>query len=292
MSIKILVLGSTGMLGYMVSEVLSREKVFTVCGTHILNRTDLFYFDVEEGLEKLGLIYRENGGYDYVINCIGITADKINLSLSSSLIKAIKLNSLFPHQLAEFALQKNIRVIHISTDGVFSGGAQSYDEDDPHDCTDAYGKTKSLGEVTSEKFLNIRCSVLGPSPFEKRGLFEWFRSRPEGSVVSGYTNHVWNGVTTFQFVELCREIIKNDQFDCLRKESSVFHFAPNHPVSKYELLIILRDVLDKNITINPVEHSSGAVKRILVTKYRGLKGIYGQDSSIENAIRQLIEFVK
>ena len=96
MKTKILVLGSTGMLGHMVLKVLSREKKFAVSGTCISNPADLFYFDVEEGLEKLVLIFSENQGYDYFINCIGITADKIDSSCSRSIIKAIRVNALFP----------------------------------------------------------------------------------------------------------------------------------------------------------------------------------------------------
>jgi dTDP-4-dehydrorhamnose reductase len=290
MNTKILVLGSTGMLGHMVLKVLSREKKFTVSGTCISNSTDLFYFDVEEGLEKLDLIFSENKGYDYFINCIGITADKIDPSNSRSITKAIKVNALFPHELAEFVREKNAKLIHISTDGVFLGCAELYDEDAPCDCFDVYGKTKSLGEVVNSNVLNIRCSIIGPSPYERGGLFEWFQSQPEGSVISGYTNHVWTGITTFQFAKLCQRIIEGNQFDCLRKESAIFHFVPNQQVSKYKLLTILKSALNKKITINPVEHSKGTVKRILVSKYSGLKRLYGHDIPMEKAIRQLIEF--
>ena len=83
MNMKVLILGSTGMLGHMVLKELSREKKFLVFGTHISKLNDLFYFNVEEGLEKLDVLYEENNGYDYFINCIGITADKID-SFNSS----------------------------------------------------------------------------------------------------------------------------------------------------------------------------------------------------------------
>jgi len=173
---------------------------------------------------------------------------------------------------------------------VFSGRAEFYDEDAPCDCFDVYGKTKSLGEVVDSNVLNIRCSIIGPSPYERGGLFEWFQSQPEDSVISGYTNHVWNGITTFQFAKLCQRIIEGNQFDCLRKESAIFHFVPNQQVSKYELLNILKSALNKKITINPAEHIKGAVKRVLVSKYSGLKRLYGHDIPMEKAIRQLIEF--
>ena len=288
MSTRILILGSTGMLGHMVLKVLSKGKFFLTNGTHLTASDDLLYFNVEAGLEKLSLICEKNKGFNYLINCIGITADKIDSSDSSSITRAIAINSLFPHQLAKFARDKNIRVIHISTDGVFSGTAECYDEDSPCDCLDIYGKTKSLGEVVNSNVLNIRCSIIGPSPFEKGGLFEWFQSQPEGTTISGYTNHIWNGVSTSQFAELCRRIIKDNQFEDLRKESSVFHFAPNRAVSKYELLNILKSALNKKITINSVEHSDGIVRRVLVSKYSGLKKLHDCDIPMETAIKQLV----
>ncbi len=291
MKTKVLVLGSTGMLGHMVLKVLSQEKEFVVSGTHLSKSDDRFYFDAEEGLEKLDLIYRENKDYDYLINCIGITADKIDSSDSSSIMKAIRINSLFPHQLAEFAQKRNARVIHISTDGVFSGRAESYDEDSPCDCIDIYGKIKSLGEVSNSNVLNIRCSIIGPSPLEKGGLFEWFRSQPEDAALSGYTNHVWNGVSTLQFAEFCQRIIKGNKFEFLRKELSVVHFAPNQPVTKYELLNILKSALNKKVNINPVEHASGMVRRVLISKCAKLKELFDYGIPMEKAIKQLIEFV-
>lgn len=290
--VKVLVLGSTGMLGYMIVKLLSADKRFFVCGTHILDCQDKHYFAVEQGIEKLDSICKIDNEFDFFINCIGITADKISIADSNSVIRAVNINSVFPHRLAEFAESKKCRVIHISTDGVFSGMSESYDEDCPHDCYDLYGKTKSIGEVYSDNFLNIRCSIVGPSPFEKRGLFEWFQSQQAGSVISGYTNHIWNGVTTLQFAELCVKIIEADKFDVLRKESAVFHFVPNQPVSKYELLTILKRCMKKDIKINPVVCGEDTVRRILVSKYNGLRILYGDNFSMEEAIARLTRFTE
>lgn len=292
MTKNILILGITGMLGHMVEKILSGESDLTVSGTHISEQNDSFYFRAEKGIDKLEHIYRKTGGYDYMINCIGITADKIRVEDSDSIILATLINSCFPHQLAKLAEKFNFRVIHISTDGVFSGFAQSYDEDAAHDCPDVYGKTKSIGEVlTCEKFLNIRCSIIGPSPIEKRGLFEWFRSQPDGSTVCGYTNHIWNGITTLQFAEICRAIIKNDKFDRLRAESAVFHYAPNKPITKYELLNTLKEILGKNIIIEPEGQSDEQIRRILESKYGGLRSLCNHGTSMVDAIEQLAKFI-
>jgi len=289
MKTKILVLGSTGMLGHMVVKVFSKEKTFEVKGTHLNNRRDPWYFNVEAGLKNLISICKKNKGFDYLINCIGVVNDKINENDSESILRAIRINSIFPHQLAEFAEKQKIRVIHISTDGVFSGEAKNCNEDTPHDCPDIYGKTKSSGEVlNNENFLNIRCSILGPSPFEKGGLFEWFRSRPEGSTIYGYTNYLWNGVTTLQFAQLCRKIIKKNYFDSIVKESPVHHFCPNKPISKFQLLKLLKSLHRKRIKILPKKNKT-AVKRILTTKYKSLKDIFGNNKSIETAVKDLFK---
>lgn len=290
MKTKILVLGSTGMLGHMVLKILSEEDSFEVKGTHITDPADLFYLDAERGLEKLELICRENNGYNYFINCIGIARDKIDEGSSESVSRAVQINSIFPHKLAEFAKRNDTRVIHISTDGVFSGTTERYSEDAVPDCTDIYGRTKSLGEVIgSSNFLNIRSSIIGPSPFEKRGLFEWFQSQPEEGTIRGYRNHFWNGVTTLQFAALCREIIKKRCFDDIMRESHLHHFCPNKPVSKYELLTILKKMLKKKIKITPYGDKKSQIRRVLTTNYSSLRNLFGGNKSIEDAFSELFE---
>ena len=99
-------------------------------------------------------------------------------------------------------------MIQIATDCVYSGKTGGYNEDSLHDALDAYGKTKSLGEVRSSTFLNIRSSIIGPEINHKVLLLEWFLKQPKGAVLNGFSNHLWNGVTTLQFAELCLTIIK------------------------------------------------------------------------------------
>lgn len=287
---RILVLGSTGMLGSMVKSVFESAGCFNVRGTHIEDRKDLYFLDVLEGLGKLVSIWDETGGFDYVINCIGMTKDKVDESALDSVIQAIRINSLFPYQLAEFCKRRRTRVIHISTDGVFSGASRSYSERSFPDCADVYGKTKSLGEVLDKNVINIRCSILGPSPFEKRGLFEWFRSQPEGGRVYGFTNHVWNGVTTFQFADLCVKIIANNVFDDLRKESGVFHFSPNTPLTKFKLLKDLKHVLRKRIMIIPKKGDGGKISRVMVSKFKGMQKLYKHNITMRSALAELVAF--
>lgn len=290
---KILVLGRTGMLGHMVLAVLSKSDDFFVRGTQFTDPEEEFYFDAANEIRVLKEIYDKNQGFDYLVNCIGALNRTINLNNKYSIAKAIRINSLFPYGLAEFAEENNIKVIHISTDGVFLGSREYYTEGSLSDCTDIYGKTKSLGEVNSKNVINIRCSILGRSPFEKGGLLEWFLSRKEGAVIEGYTNDIWNGVTTLQFAELCENIINGNEFDSLRKLSSVFHFAPNQAISKYELLVLLRSVFAKDISVNPIEDSKGKIYRILRSNYcEALKKVYPRDIPMRKAVDQLVDFEK
>lgn len=282
-----MVLGVTGMLGYMVHRVLAESFTIEVHGTHLFNKHDPFYFDVMSGLRELEVIFNRSQYYDYFINCIGILPRKIAEKEPNTIRKAIKINSLFPHELSAFAKERSVKVIHISTDGVFSGEAESYFEDDIHDCTDFYGITKSLGEVFDKHFLNLRCSIIGPSPFFVEGLMEWFLKQPAGSVASGYTNHIWHGISTYQFGNLCLKIIEGDHFEELRSESAVFHFAPNEPITKFDLLCLFKEIFKKNINIEAIASDDNIYKRVLQTKYRGLKNIYPYGIPADRMVSEL-----
>jgi dTDP-4-dehydrorhamnose reductase len=195
----------------------------------------------------------------YVINCIGILKSAIDVHSGTSLAAAIRVNSLFPHELARIAAETGARVIHISTDGVFAGGRmEPYVESDTVDCQDHYGRTKALGECPAENVLNIRCSIVGLDAIKHKGLLEWFLSRPEASRIDGFPDQQWNGVTTLQFARACVRLMQNTAFDCARRASSVHHFCPNSPIGKLELLQIWRRLTNKNVEIYVAERGGGA----------------------------------
>jgi dTDP-4-dehydrorhamnose reductase len=290
MKIKVLILGKTGMLGHVVYNILAGRPELDISGTHLLDQADFLYFNVEHGMQKLRFIHEQAGGFHYIINCIGITADKIDSRDSKSRLRAIKINAAFPHELALFAGDNKIRVIHMSTDGVFSGQVKIYDEDTPSDCTDFYGRTKSLGEPFNDQVINIRCSIIGPSPYEKGGLYEWFLKQPDGATISGFTNHIWSGISTLQFAELCQVIINGNHFDALRAISSVFHFAPNLAVSKYELLKLFQSSLGKRINIIPAKHPGGMVKRLLQSRFDEFINLYPHCTPMEDIVNKMNTF--
>lgn len=287
MTINILVLGATGMLGSMVYSYLKADRGLNVAGTSRMEEEGLVYFDAYKGFGDFDLDLKS---MDYVINCIGITKPYCRDEDIREVKNAIAINSLFPYILAELALEKRFKVIQIATDCVFSGAQGGYREDSPHDPVDAYGKTKSLGEVSSDSFLNIRCSIIGPEIYNKVFLLEWFLNQPKNIIIDGFSDHFWNGVTTLQFAELAKGIILQEKFDTLISESHVHHFAPNDIVSKYKLLCLFNKIFDKAARIKEREDGEKSVNRTLGTRYKTISYFY-KNSTIENEIMKLKKFM-
>ena len=239
---KVLVLGSTGMLGYGVSKTLNDKNEFEVIYTS-RKKDDGNYFDViSSKLEDLPKV-------DYIINCIGI----IKPNMKRSLIDAIKINSLFPHKLAEFCKNNETKLIHISTDCVYSGKSGKYVETKEHDALDDYGKSKSLGEC-SDNAMVIRTSIIGEEKENFISLISWAKSMRDKDV-KGFTNHIWNGITTDYFGKICKKIISE----------GLFHVYSNTDVTKAEMLHIFNNKWSLNLKIEEVE-ASEKIDRSLRTK--------------------------
>ena len=218
------VLGTTGMLGSMVHHHLASVPNIQ------LKRFARPGFDAEAVV--VGGEFPELAGYGLrgeLYRCyqavLWATDDPAGVE------RAIRINALFPHQLARAAHRHGVRLIQIATDCVFSGSRGKYTEADDHDALDVYGKTKSLGELHVPGALNIRCSIIGPEGKGRTSLMEWFLAQPAGSTVNGFTHHLWNGVTTLQFARLCERIILTEgAFDDLAGVSPVHDFRPNEVV--------------------------------------------------------------
>ena len=170
-------------------------------------------------------------------------------------------NGLFPHKLAAAAERCGAKVIQIATDCVFDGVAGNYVESDKHNATDVYGKTKSLGEVVSPNMLNLRCSIIGKELKGKTSLLEWFINQPKNATVNGFKNHLWNGVTTNVFAELCVGLIKNDGWF-----AGLQHVVPLDIMSKSDMLKVFAQTFDRaDITINEIQ-AAEAIDRTISTK--------------------------
>lgn len=273
---RVLILGSTGMLGAMVAEVFLRDSrldVVLACRdprkwkTACPRVVPVEAFDAEadfDGGRLEALLARHRPAF--VVNCIGIIKPYCKDGDRAGRFRAVTVNALFPYRLQAAAEKHGARVIQIATDCVYDGVAGGYTEKSPHNALDVYGKTKSLGEVTAGDFLNIRCSIIGPEKHNRVSLLEWFLGRPDGSVVSGYAHHRWNGVTTLQFADLCRDIVLGERelgYDALAARGMVLHYVPNETVSKFELCTLFAQVYGKTVTIKRVTDEGAPVDRSL-----------------------------
>ncbi|MFX1494569.1 MAG: dTDP-4-dehydrorhamnose reductase family protein [Promethearchaeota archaeon] len=290
---KILVLGISGMLGSMVFDYLSKNPDFTVYGTvrnpKFLN-DNTYLFDAND-INQL-----ENSQFldlkiEYIINCIGITKPFSKDDDPEGVKRAIQINADFPWKLASYAKKHNIKIIQIGTDCVYSGKKGNYSEEDPHDPLDVYGKSKSLGEVFEGSMLIIRCSIIGPE-FKKETSFllEWFLSQPNGGIIGGFEHHIWNGVTTLQFAQLCEKIISSNIYDELVRKSYLHHYIPNNTVNKYQLMHLFNEIFEKELKINRVNKPEQKLDRSLATKYTELDRII-EKKDIKSAISELKDYI-
>jgi dTDP-4-dehydrorhamnose reductase len=222
---KVAILGATGMLGSMIHRYLSQQPGYD------LSVSTRYVLDAEN--TTVTLLSNLLRGHDYAINCIGIIKPRIDELDPISVKRAIQVNSLFPHLLAKAAEATNCKVIQIATDCVYSGYDGPYDEFEPGDATDVYGKTKSLGEVRSPNVCHLRCSIIGPEIKNHRSLLDWFLSKPQEAQVNGYRNHRWNGVTTLAFARICHGVMLSNWDFVLQPPK---HVVPKNSVTKAELL--------------------------------------------------------
>lgn len=265
----ILIIGSSGMLGFAVSEYFSRKNY----NIKLISRKD---FDI--GTDPFENFIEKLSGVDCVINCAGVIKPQI---AKFSIEEVVKVNSIFPKNLAMYCSQKNIYCFHITTDCVYSGKKGNYNETDFFDAEDLYGMSKNAGE--SNECMVLRTSIIGEENEQSRSLLEWAKSQA-GKVVNGFTNHQWNGVTTVYLAEIIDSIIKNNLY-----KKGIFHIHSQLPVSKYELLNIFNEVYDLKLGINPIEADE--------VINRSLSSIYELSSkvcikSIKQQIKEMQKFFK
>lgn len=297
---KVIVLGGSGMLGSMVADYLSRDPAVKVaatvrtkelaakCRERINNVTWLLFDAGAPDLDKaLGAI----DGYDWVINAIGITKPLIHEGNAFEVERAVRINSLLPYHIARKAKANGAKVIQIATDCVFSGRKKRYVESDEFDPLDVYGKTKSLGEVSSPNVYNLRTSIVGPEPKEHKFLLDWFLGQPPKAQINGYANHRWNGVTTLHYARLCHGLISRGIIS-----APVQHIVPSGEVTKCELLQhFARCFHREDVTITPVQ-APVVIDRILKTISEAANlalwsaAGYSQPPSIPEMVAELASF--
>lgn len=246
-----IILGSTGMLGSMMAKVMPEAQCPSKGQYNAYNRK--FILDGQQ-----------------VINCIGLIKPKIKHP-----IDAIIVNAEFPYMLPKDTIQ-------IATDCVYSGNQGNYVETDPHDATDVYGKTKSLGEAPHIK--NLRCSIIGPEVKNHVSLLDWFLSQKKAN---GYINHWWNGITTYHFSKIVQGIIREGI-----KLPNIQHIVPADKVTKAGLLQIIASAYMKKIPVAVVEGEE-AIDRTLSTNNPDFNrrlwkaAGYKKPPTIETMVREL-----
>jgi len=247
--VQVLVLGSSGMLGHkLVQHLGDRHRVSaTVRGnaasyasTVVFQRAEL-YGDVHaEDMPSVERIVSQ-AMPDAVVNCIGIVKQ---VAAAKDPIASIEINSLFPHKLARLCRARGIRLVHISTDCVFSGRRGMYSEADNPDAEDLYGRSKLLGEPVSSGCLTLRTSIIGRELRSSHGLLEWFLAQT-GGAVHGYRKAVFSGLTTGALATIIGEVIANHA-----DLDGLWHVA-SRPVTKYGLLCLIRDTYNLAVEILP-----------------------------------------
>lgn len=245
---KILVLGGSGMVGHKIWQSLKEHfpETYASVRKEAEHYEKFSLFDKELLIDNLDVLNRKElistlnrVKPKYVINCIAVTLRRNALNWYS---ETIYLNSMLPHLLNEWAQENNSKVIHFSTDCVFSGREGSYTEESPTDAQDLYGQSKALGELKSPNALTLRCSFIGREIEHKTELLEWFLSQ-EGKSIQGYDRVIFSGVTTIQMGKYVYRLIREDV-----PISGIYQIA-SPQISKYELLCRIKEQFNCDIGI-------------------------------------------
>lgn len=250
---KIGVLGANGMAGHVIFNYFTskgydtygiakgekeNEKISSIDVTNI------------QDLNK----WLESHNFDVIINCIGL----LNQVAENNIDLAIYLNSYLPHYLETKYKNSSTKIIHMSTDCVFSGKDGNYIETSFKDGDTIYDRTKALGEIVNDKDLTFRMSIIGPD-FNPNsiGLFNWFMSQT--GKINGYANVYWTGVTTIELAKAMEAAIKQNL-------TGLYHLVPENNISKYELISLFKKVFNRNDIIIEKDIENKANKSLINTR--------------------------
>ena len=267
---KIYVLGYKGMLGRYVSTYL--KDYFDVIN---LSRNEIDASKITEEELHAKLFYLGVKENDVVINCVGTIKPQID-ALGD--LNGIQVNSVFPRLLANVCEKLNTKLIHPTTDCVFTGLKGKYNENDIHDVSDVYGRSKSLGEPNNCTV--IRTSIIGEEVGQGRSLVEWIKSS-SNTTVFGFTNHYWNGVTCLQFAKICEKIINTNGY-----WNGVKHIHSN-TLNKKELVELISSIYGLNVTVTSKETAT-MCDRSIVSIYERVDSM--GIPTLETQIKEMKEF--
>lgn len=237
---KIMILGSTGMIGHKIHQVLSLNRtlsLFNISKSKLNHETIILDFRNLDELQSVILMIKP----DIVVNAAGILIEESELRP----LEAVHLNAALPLSLNDLSKKLKFKLIHISTDCVFSGNSGPYSESDIKDANNIYGRTKALGEVHDKSNLTIRTSVIGPDlKSDGKELFSWFMN--QSGTVNGFCRSIWSGVTTLELAK-CVEY-------CIFNEITGFkHLTSGTAISKYDLLKMINQQSGKRLVVKRVD---------------------------------------
>jgi len=266
---KVLILGASGMLGNTALRFFATRGIYETIGSmrsakvlsllpEALRGQIVTGIDVDDvnGLKKL----LDTTTPDVVINCVGIVKQ---LAAADDPLTAIPINSILPHRLARLSQAVGARLVHFSTDCVFSGNKGMYREGDFADCDDLYGRSKYLGEVDSPNAITLRTSIIGHELGGSLGLLNWSLSQTDR--VNGYTRAVFSGLPAVEIARVIHDIV-------IPRASlrGVYHLSAE-PISKFDLLRLIAEAYGKTIEIRPDDKI--AINRSLdSSRFRGVTG--------------------
>jgi len=244
---RVLILGGDGMLGHQLFRHFKERhdvRVTLRLGPEAYETIGLF----EQGMTFYGVDAKQTEALlpvmadfrpEAVVNAVGIVKQR---SEAKDVIPSLEINSLLPHRLALLCRTVGARLVHLSTDCVFSGRKGNYSESDQPDAEDLYGRTKFLGEVSEPHCITLRTSMIGPELARKTGLLEWFLAQ-RGQAVKGFTRAIFSGFPTSELARIVERTLTD-----VPKAQGIYHVAAM-PISKYDLLNLIRDRLRFPVTI-------------------------------------------
>ena len=246
-----LVLGGAGMLGHRLwRELDGRMDAFVAVRRPYADYASLEWFDERRVIDRVDVTQDADverafsvARPDVVLNAVGIVKQRRE---AEDAVGTIAVNALLPHQLAARCARAGARLIHLSTDCVFSGARGNYAEADVPDAKDLYGRSKLLGEVDHDACLTVRTSMVGREIGSSRGLVEWFLSR-RGQTVPGFARARFSGLTTLELSRVLADIAEHH-----RDLRGVWHVA-GEPIAKYDLLTLVNDTLGLGTTLEADE---------------------------------------
>lgn len=248
-STTVLVIGASGMLGNAVLRVFAGSQGYVVRGSarsaallrHLptqLHDSIVTGIDVDNA-DSLARLFAETRP-QVVINCVGLVKQ---LAEADDPLAALPINALLPHRLARLCDVAGARLVHVSTDCVFSGTKGGYHEDDVPDATDLYGRSKLLGEVDYPHAITLRTSIIGHELASAHGLVGWFLAQAGG--VRGFTRAVFSGLPTVELARVIRDhVLPHPEL------RGLYHVSAE-PINKFELLTLVAKTYGRDISITP-----------------------------------------